>query len=230
MFQDKEALLLDMNSTFMFGEDRFGDNEDYSEYYKCIGGSLSNDFVNSLMRKVYDYLDVRYPSEEYRHSFPSLRSAIESTSSGALSSAETEKIIETFSFHEHGQIPDEYVAILGLLHEKYMLSLVVDIWSPKDMWVKTFKKMGLWDLFSAYSFSSDHGMVKPSPKPFELVVDKLGIPKEKCLVIGDSVRRDLGGAHAAGIDCVLVGGAKDVQAVGSFSNLLEFHAAMGHPL
>lgn len=33
MFNDKEALLLDMNGTFMFGEDRFGDDQDYSAYY-----------------------------------------------------------------------------------------------------------------------------------------------------------------------------------------------------
>ena len=38
MFKGKEAILLDMNSTFMFGEDRFGEVEDYSEYYRSIGG------------------------------------------------------------------------------------------------------------------------------------------------------------------------------------------------
>jgi len=47
------------------------------------------------------------------------------------------------------------------------------------------------------------------------------LSKEECLVIGDSVRRDLGGAKAAGLDCVLVGGAKDNQAIGSFPTLLD---------
>lgn len=222
MFQDKEALLLDMNSTFMFGEDRFGNNEDYSEYYKSIGGNLSSSFVTDVIRRAYDYLDRRYPSEEYRHCFPSLRVAIESTLTENLPTTEIDKIIDTFSFHECGYIPDEYVASLKKLREKYTLSLVIDIWSPKTMWIDTFKRIDLWGLFSAYSFSSDHGIVKPSPKSFEMVVKKLGLPKQKCLVIGDSVRRDLGGAYAAGLDCVLVGGAKDSRAIGSFSNLLEF--------
>ena len=226
MFRDKEALLLDMNSTFMFGEDRFGDDEDYSAYYQSIGGTLPGDRVNDLIRKAYHYLDVRYPSEEYRHNFPSLRSAIEATSPDRLSPVETDKIIETFSFHEHGYIPDEYATTLEALHKKYTLSLVIDIWSPRDMWVSTFRRRGLWDLFSAYSFSSDHGMVKPSPRPFEMIVEQLGVPTEKCLVIGDSVRRDLGGAYAAGIDCVLVGRANDARAVGSFPNLLDFQAAV----
>ena len=222
MFQNKTALLLDMNSTFMFGEDRFGNNENYSEHYKSIGGHLSIEFVNNLIRRVFEYLDCRYPSEEYRHSFPSLQSAINAVSTEKLPSSEVDKIIETFSFHEHGEIPGEYASALKRLHEKFTLSLVIDIWSPKDRWVSTFERMGLWNLFSTHSFSSDHGIVKPSPRPFEMVVEKLGIAKEECLVVGDSVRRDLGGAHEAGLDCVLVGGAKDARAVGAFSNLLEF--------
>ncbi len=65
-------------------------------------------------------------------------------------------------------------------------------------------------------------MVKPSPKPFELVVNQLNIAKENCLVVGDSIRRDLGGAKAAGIDCILVGGGKNNYALKSFTNLIEF--------
>lgn len=222
MFKDKEALLLDMNSTFMFGEDRFGADEDFSEYYRSIGGKLSDDVVNELIRSSYDYLDEKYPSEEYRHSFPSLEFAIEEITDIDIPKLEIEKIIKTFSFHEHGEIPQKYVDVLRVLKEKFTLALVIDIWSPKDMWVETFKSFGIWELFSTHSFSSDHGMVKPSPKPFEMVVNELMLPKEKCLVIGDSARRDLGGAQAASLDCVLVGGAESDLAVGLYSNLLEF--------
>jgi len=226
MFQNKEAILLDMNSTFMFDEDRFSDSEDYSIYYRSIGGELSDNVINNLIRTAYDYLDWRYPAEEFRHSFPTLQAAIEATSPSKLPDGEIDKIIQTFSFHEHGEIPSEYAMVLRDLSEKYILALVIDIWSPKVRWVNTFKEMKLWDLFSAYSFSSDHGMVKPSPKPFELVVGELGLPKEKCLVIGDSVRRDLGGAIAAGLDCVLVGEKTDTRAIASFSTLLDFHKAL----
>lgn len=70
-------------------------------------------------------------------------------------------------------------------------------------------------------------MVKPSSKPFELVVDKLGIPKKNCLFIGDSLRRDLGGAEAAGLDCVLVGGAESEKSLGCFPTLIEFQKTIG---
>lgn len=64
-------------------------------------------------------------------------------------------------------------------------------------------------------------MVKPSPMPFEMVSRQLGIAKSEAIVVGDSVRRDLGGARSAGIDCILVGGAEHPDALKSFSNLLE---------
>ncbi|MGB3621586.1 MAG: hypothetical protein WBA20_09600, partial [Ketobacter sp.] len=60
MFKGKEAILLDMNSTFMFGEDRFGKVEDYSEYYRSIGGGLPNDVVNRIIKSAYDYLAIKY--------------------------------------------------------------------------------------------------------------------------------------------------------------------------
>ena len=221
MISDKKALLLDMNNTFMFGEDQFGEDEDFSIYYFDIGGQLPRAKINNLIRNVYDYLDEIYPDEEYRHSFPTLVDAINAVDEQDLPDGEINKIVDTFSFHEHGYIPGEYVDALFKLRSKYILSVVIDIWSPKQRWQDTFIKLGIDKLFSGWSFSSDHGMVKPSPKPFEYVMEQLALPKESCIVIGDSVRRDLGGAFAAGIDCILVGGALDERAIGTYPNLLE---------
>ena len=106
-----------------------------------------------------------------------------------------------------------------------MLAAVIDIWSPKNAWLKEFERAGISGLFSAVSFSSDHGMVKPSPKPFELVLSQLGIAASEAIVVGDSPRRDLGGATAAGIDCILVGGAMHPDAIKSFDSLLQLCAA-----
>ena len=218
----KKALLLDMNSTFMFGEDRFGENEDFYSYYAKIGGYISKKELHNIILAAYNFLDVRYPDENYRHNFPSLADALLTSCDLELTEDEIEKIIETFSYHELGYIPDEFISALHTLGEHYTLAAVIDIWSPKKLWLKAFEKAGISKLFSALSFSSDHGMVKPSPKPFEHVVKQLNFQKEECLVIGDSERRDLGGAMAAGIDCVLVGGASSPKAVGCYPTLLEF--------
>ena len=225
MFEGKEALLLDMNSTFMFNEDRFGEDENFSAYYQSIGGGLSSDYVNALIFDVFDYLGERYPSEHYRHSFPSVAVAVDECTDGKLPESEKEKLVRTFSYHEHGVIPDQYVSALKRLKERFILSTVIDIWAPKERWVSTFKKLDIWGLFSVNSFSSDHGMVKPSPKPYEMVVEQLNLSKAQCLVVGDSVKRDLGGAQAAGIDCILVGGAESSLAVGQYASLLAFMEA-----
>lgn len=221
MFADKKALLLDMNSTFMFGEDRFGDYEDFSVHYFKIGGALPQVEINRIVRAAYEYLDARYPDENYRHRFPSVESAIRETAKEKLDSDEIEKIVATFAFHELGYIPNAYAQALHTLRQRFILAAVIDIWSPKTAWLTTFERAGIASVFSATSFSSDHGMVKPSPKPFELVLNQLGISNSEAIVVGDSLRRDLGGATNAGIGCVLAGGAEHPNALKSFKNLLE---------
>ena len=225
MFSGIKALLLDMNSTFMFGEDRFGDSEDFSVHYFKIGGTLPESEINRIIRAAYQYLDVRYPDESYRHNFPSLESVIVEVGDESLDRKEVEKISETFAFHELGHIPGEYAIALHKLRQRFTLAAVIDIWSPKKAWLKEFERVGISGLFSALSFSSDHGMVKPSPKPFELVLSQLGISGSEAVVVGDSPRRDLGGAKTAGIGCILVGGATHPDALKSFDNLLQICSA-----
>jgi HAD superfamily hydrolase (TIGR01549 family) len=224
--KSKKALLLDMNSTFMFGEDRFGETEDFSVYYKSIGGNLEKDYLNQIIRSAFEYLDIRYPDKKYRNSFPSLEEAIKEVSEIEITDAELKKIVNTFAFHELGQIPEDYIKVLHNLSDKYILGAVIDIWSPKDAWINLFKEMGIICLFKSMSFSSDHGIVKPSPKPFQMVLKELGVSNKEALVIGDSPRRDLGGAKAAEIDCVLVGGRCHPEALSCYDNLLSFYYSL----
>ncbi len=215
-----------MNGTFMFGEDNFSKDENYSAYYHKIKGTLSKDKINSLITKVYCYLDQRYPDAQYRHHFPSVREAIkevaQETIRQKLSSKEINKVIDTFSYHEIGNISEEYCRVLHILHEKVQLAFVIDIWAPKTRWVSLFKSLKIEPLLTAISFSSDHGVVKPSAKPFERVLENSSVEKEQALVVGDSIQRDLGGAQAAKIDCVLVGGATHSSALATYQSLIEF--------
>jgi len=215
-----------MNSTFMFKEDRFDKDEDFSIYYKKIGGKLSSSEINNTIRVIYNYLDDIYPKEQHRENFPTLKESINQLFKDQYSEEEITNIINTFAYHELGVIPKEYVQALFKLSEYFILSVVIDIWAPKDAWVKTFEEHNIDKLFKASSFSSECKMVKPSPKPFEDVVKQLNVFKEECLVIGDSIRRDLGGARNAGIECVLVGKNRDENALACFDSLLEFTNAL----
>jgi len=211
-----------MNSTFMFGEDNFSESEDFSIYYHKIGGALASEIVNNIIRSVYSYLDERYAIEKYRRYFPSLEDVLKLTIDFQLSALDNRLIVNTFAHHEIGHISEQYCQVLRALYEKAQLALVIDIWAPKSRWTSLFIDLKIESLFAAASFSSDHGMVKPSPKPFELVLNQLGVNKSNALVVGDSIRRDLGGAQAAGLDCVLVGGAQAPHALASYENLIDF--------
>lgn len=167
MFVNKKALLLDMNGTFMFGEDRFGDDEDFSCYYNKLNGQLESNEINTLIRTIYHDLSEKYPQAEYRSCFPTLEKSIRSFTGESLTCEEIEKVIDTFSCHEHGYIPAEYLTALEQLARRFSLSVVIDIWSPKQRWLDIFRYHDIDKLFAASSFSSDHGIVKPSPQPFE---------------------------------------------------------------
>jgi len=221
MFQDKTVLLLDMNNTFMFGEDRFGDDEDFYSSYRKSNGQLSSHYVNRAIRQTYAYLDQRYPLPQYRESFPKLEHAMRQFVATDIPSHEFDNLMDTFAQHEIGDIPLAYRETLQRLSRKYTLALVIDIWSPKQKWLDLFKRYDLSDCFAAASFSSDHGIVKPSPIPMERLVMQLQTSKKHCLFIGDSIRRDLGAALAAQVDCVLVSGETHCDAVASYNNLLQ---------
>jgi HAD superfamily hydrolase (TIGR01549 family) len=218
---NKKALLLDMNGTFMFAEDRFDQSEDFSERYSQIGGALPAQEINETVRAAFEYLNTRYPDVNYRHRFPSVETAVREASIKTLSTEEVGRIVETFSYHELGYIPDEYAEALHKLRKKFILAAVIDIWSPKKAWLEEFERAGIIDLFDATSFSSDHGVVKPSPTPYAMVLHQLGITDMDAVVVGDSATRDLAGARSAGIDCVLVGGAYHSEALMSCRDLLE---------
>ncbi|MEM1207169.1 MAG: HAD family hydrolase [Acidobacteriota bacterium] len=227
MLQDKTALILDMNSTFMFGEDRFGDDEDFSIRYAELGGTLGRSEVQRILRAAYRYLDERYPDPKYREDFPTVREALTATLPDPLPTLEIDRIASTFAFHELGNIPPAYARALQALQSRYTLGAVVDIWAPKDLWLEAFEGAGIADLFSTCQFSSDHRIVKPSPLLFQRALQEMGVKASETLMIGDSPRRDLGGARAAGIDCVLVGGATHPDAVASFDTLLDIAEAVG---
>ena len=211
-----------MNQTFMFGGDRFGATEDYSVVYHQLGGMMKPSRVNQLIGAAYDYLDVRYPDPKYRESFPSLREAFESTLAlDTLSEEDLELLVETFAHHELGAVPPEYAAAINQLSKHFRLGLVIDIWAPKTLWVETLEQCGVLSVCESASFSSDCGMVKPSPLPFLKVLEQMQVDQKDAVMIGDSVRRDLGGAIAAGIACILVGGTTHSSAFSCVSNLVE---------
>lgn len=221
MLNDFETILLDMNATFMFGHDRFDNPEDFGAYFCGIGGSLSAEEATDTLKRVIDFLALRYPDPKFRECFPSVGAALDAVvPARRVNKRDLDLLIETFAYFERGVVPPEFAAVILKLRRTHKLGLVADIWAPKESWLVEFRRAGIASAFQAMSFSSDHGMVKPSPEPFRHIVQELCADPGRTVVIGDSVRRDLGGARAAGLPCILVGGAQDQSALHSFESLL----------
>ena len=101
------VLLLDMNSTFMFGEDRFGADEDFGATYHAVGGrALSPREVGRAIRAAFAFLDVRYADAAYEDDFPSVAEALLAVAP-ELPASEREMLVATFARHELGVVPPD---------------------------------------------------------------------------------------------------------------------------
>jgi HAD superfamily hydrolase (TIGR01549 family) len=54
------------------------------------------------------------------------------------------------------------------------------------------------NLFDAIADSANEGVVKPDPRIFQIMEQRLGAKPGECLYVGDDFERDVRGAHAAG--------------------------------
>ncbi len=214
-------LLLDMNGTFMFGGDRFGSAEDCAATYRALGGKVSDKVVNAAVEAAFAYLNVRYTDRAYRDAFPSVKEALAAVpESRGLTARDLDLIALTFARHEVGVVPQEYACAVQRLARGHRLGLVADIWADRQVWTEELARAGLLDLFEVLVFSSDSGSVKPSPEPFRSALRAMGASVADAVVIGDSSRRDGGGATAAGLPFVLVGGERHSAAMKQVPSLL----------
>jgi putative hydrolase of the HAD superfamily len=67
---------------------------------------------------------------------------------------------------------------------------------------EAWPELPLAALVDAPVFSCVVGMRKPDPRLFALVADRLTVPAEKCLYVGDGAGEELSGASAAGMTAV----------------------------
>ena len=206
-----EHILLDMNGTFVFGFDRFGLDEDFGATYERRGhASLAREEAQARVRAAYDYMAVRYIDEAYYHRFPTVAEALRATSDGrVLAQAVVDELVDTFTQHELGYLPDTHREALYRLRENKPLSVLSNLWAPKDQWLDKFAEWGIADLFDHLHFSSDGAEMKPHPAFFERALSYIGLSPKRVLYVGDSYRCDVMGARGVGMDVVWLSGGKE---------------------
>jgi len=84
---------------------------------------------------------------------------------------------------------------LNHLANNYKLAIVSDTgFSPGTVLRELLKIHGIYEYFSAFSFSNETGVAKPNPKAFLTVLNELNCKPENAIHIGDIEETDIQGA------------------------------------
>ncbi|MBX9742793.1 MAG: HAD family hydrolase [Chthoniobacterales bacterium] len=93
-------------------------------------------------------------------------------------------------------------SLIENLSHRYQLGLLTN--GAPDLQREKIKASGLESFFSAIVISGEHGIGKPDPAVFHRLLEQLKATPAQALMIGNSLERDIAGAHAAGVRSVWI--------------------------
>lgn len=96
--------------------------------------------------------------------------------------------------------PGVYASLIALIKQGIKLAVVSDA-PGREAWLRLYQ-LNFHHLFDVVVTHSDTGEFKPSPKPFQLALDKLGVKAEESIMVGDWAERDMIGANNIGMKTV----------------------------
>src|SRR5688572_8758733 len=105
-------------------------------------------------------------------------------------------IYERFAESNAWLIYDDVIPTLQTLEPMEVKLAVVSNWD--DRLVPLLEKLGLATYFDCIIYSAEHGAHKPDARIFHYASERLNVPADRMLHVGDSQREDVDGAKAAG--------------------------------
>jgi putative hydrolase of the HAD superfamily len=100
-------------------------------------------------------------------------------------------------------VPGAADALRALSGAGYQLAVVSNAWGTVAQWLEQHGVCSVeaGDLPQVATVIDSHlvGIEKPDPRIFQLAIDELGVPPERSLYVGDSIRFDVAGATRAGL-------------------------------
>lgn len=99
-------------------------------------------------------------------------------------------------------IYDDVMPVLNYVKAAGLDTGLISNWEPS---LPNFvREMGLSHAFPTIVSSVTEGIEKPSPRLFEIAMERMGVSPDRCLYVGDDYRSDVVGARAAGMTPVLL--------------------------
>ncbi|WP_231848238.1 hypothetical protein [Gloeobacter violaceus] len=149
-----------MNGTFMFGEDRFGPEENFAFTYAGLGGCLDSKQVEEIIRLCYNSMALDYENPLKYDDFPQVREVLERVTPN-LSAKHLQEIELVVALHELGTVPPPFADALKRLSHRRRLGLVSNLWSRKELWLQELDRAGLLDIFEGLYFLLTSGASSP---------------------------------------------------------------------
>ena len=211
-FIDKfEVILLDMGNTFMFDVDRFDKNDNIDLTYRRLGGTVLRETeIYEVVSSIFNQMIADSQNPDNFDNFPKVSYYLNNHPISSDLSLKEKNIIENLiAEHEMGIIPERYIKVLKEIAQTHRLGIISDIWSDSKLFFQKFKQAGIIDLFDIILFSSDLGIIKPSPLIFKKAIDHFAIDASRIVYIGDSFRRDVQGAKNIGISAIWINHGND---------------------
>ena len=114
-----------------------------------------------------------------------------------------EKEVAEFCYQFAKQTTAKAVKTVAEMSKKYPMALVSNFYGNIETVLQEF---GLAEFFSVIIESAVVGVSKPDPAIFKLGVEALGFLPEECVVIGDSVSKDIVPAQSIGCQTIWING------------------------
>ncbi len=207
-------VLFDAGETLLGPRESFGAT--YARALGPMGLELPSDVFEAALRQTWDELNRIVPrgADRYRHFDDGergywlrfARGTIERASdrpvSDEFAESALERLREAFRSRAAWSVYDDVFPALAALRADGVRLGIVSNWDSRLP--RILEMLDLVKHFSTVTISHLEGIEKPEPEIFRRALASLGAHAEESLHVGDVPEIDLCGAHAAGIDAVLV--------------------------
>jgi HAD superfamily hydrolase (TIGR01549 family) len=121
------------------------------------------------------------------------------------------EIYDEWALNHHFEMFDDAAPVLRSLKQR---GLIVGVISNSHRSLDAFQAHFAISEFITTSISSaEHGYMKPHRSIFEAALDRAGVPARQALMVGDSLKADIEGALAVGMQAVLLRRSGEVPPV-----------------
>lgn len=155
--------------------------------FECLWGKFAGDTP--------DLRQLREWSHAYREQVfdAALRDQLIESSEGA------HELAETFARERRKlqRLMPDARETLARLSSKYTIALLTN--GAPDLQREKIAASGLAPFFKAIAVSGEHGIGKPRPEIFHRLAAEAGVEPSEAVMVGNSLERDIAGAHNAGI-------------------------------